>query len=481
MHLGKSELRGDRAWVCPDRLLGRDQGLIVLLVFEKQGRGRHERVDVSGPLLQHLVDQLVRSGRVARARRDRRQPDGGRRKALGVCRQLLQQRLRVAGAARGGIVVREDEAIAGLLGDVRDRLQVRLGLRRAVRHEVKHGERAIRRDVLRIDRNRRLQLALGRRKIGRTPVEVCQREPCAHRRGRRFNGFLERCLGLIAMAPRQLESTEVPVAGAAVWIFANRPFDFGYGRVKVLEAGQRVAFDNLSLDIVRSHRQSLVRSRLRVFELPREQEVTRGPDLDVRVAGQQISRANVFRTCVVDVAQALVCLGEFQASLSKHRVPLYGVPVLDHRLPVFPLSRVLIAAPHVFALGYFGVLPAGAGGSQTAQRRNGDGDSCSAHINFSQLRRAPHRGTVTTSSAGSSPCGDSPEERRKAHGGESAKPSPFTFLALSSQSVDTARVIDGCTNSERRQVVREPDFCPHFVDAIRTLWTSWIVSTHKAQ
>ena len=210
----------------------------------------------------------MRAGRVTAARRDRRQPDSRRGKTCRRVRlcQLLQQRLRLGGPTRGKVVVREHEAVAALLGYVSDGLQVRLGVRRSIRRKVKHGERAIRRDVLWIDRKRRLQLALGGRKTARIPVEVCQRQPRGNRFGVGFGGFLERRFGLIAISPRQLERGEIGVAGAAVRAFANGRFDFGNGCVKVLEAGQRVAFGDLCLDIVWSHRQGLFRARLRVFE-----------------------------------------------------------------------------------------------------------------------------------------------------------------------------------------------------------------------
>ena len=138
-------------------------------------------------------------------------------------------------------------------------------------------------------------------------------------------GFLERGFGLIAIPPRQLERGEAGVAGAAVGTGANRAFDLGDGGVEVLEAGERGAPGNPCVDVLRRRRERPFGAGLRVQELTAEQQIIRGLDLDVRVAGQEVGRAHVFSAGTCTSPTCSYTARELQPRFTKHLIPLNGV------------------------------------------------------------------------------------------------------------------------------------------------------------
>ena len=130
-------------------------------------------------------------------------------------------------------------------------------------------------------------IALGRGKVARSS-KFARASRAGTDVGSVSVAFLN-ALSAIAVSSRQLEHAEI---GAPLQSdFLNGAFDFGSSRVKVLEAGQRVAFNEPH--IVRKHRQRHFRARLRLFELPVSSRKFADFTTNVRVAWQEIGRAAV--------------------------------------------------------------------------------------------------------------------------------------------------------------------------------------------
>ena len=262
----------------------------------------------------------------------------------------------IRSASCGDVVVREHQHIVRRLRHIDDRLQERLRFVRLFRSNVEDRQRPVCQRILRIDAQRSAKLPFRVFRAAGAPIEIGKCQTCGHRLGIGLSGLLEGSFCEIVVSFCQLNSAEAGIAGAAAGVQGYGGLHLRDRRVKVAEAGHGVPLGNQRIHVLGVDRQRLVGTGGRVGKLPRQHEDVRGFQLCVDIIGQQVGGANIFTVGAVHVVETFVRFGELESGLAKSRILLDRVAVFDHRLLVFLLGGIFVAAAHVFALSHFRIF-----------------------------------------------------------------------------------------------------------------------------
>ena len=248
-----------RAWRV--RLVGdhgghRSTRLVALAVGQRYPRAQEQRPWILRVLLEHFVQPILCLRPVPFGRIERGQPHAGGGKPLIVSGDVTKHLSRVLGALGDGVVVGQRER-CGLGGrELRDRLEIGLGLRHPPAGHVEQTQRAVGGGVLHVDLQGGLQLGLGALLIARRPEEIGEREVRRDRFRRRGHRLLECLFSLDPFALHQLDGRQIAVGRRLRRVERDRVLILRDGGVEVLQAGQGVPAQHLGVDALGIQRES---------------------------------------------------------------------------------------------------------------------------------------------------------------------------------------------------------------------------------
>ena len=191
------------------------------------------------------------------------------------------------------------------------------------------------------------------------PVEV--RQPQTRRYGLRvgLDCLLERGLRLIASIRCLLQSPEAGVAERVVGVELDRLLDLLDCSVHIFEPGQRIAEQELSVDVLAVERERLVGTCLGILELLGVQQEAAGLQLRLDILGHEIRGADVLTPRARPIPVEHERFGKVVACPSEPRVLLQRIPILDDGFLGLSLAQELVAACEVLFLGNLWIARAG--------------------------------------------------------------------------------------------------------------------------
>ena len=304
---------------------------------------KSQRLNIAGLFLQEILERLSRNVTSSGLAVDHREPCRCGACGLRVSRQESQERDGLVRTLHLHVEIGEHQpSILGIR--VREDLQWLLGFAGALQGHVEPREHPVRHGVIRFNRQRVLQRLFGLGHATRGPIEIRQRHSGRHRFRVGLESLLEGGLRFGALTLRQPEYPEIGLQSSVGAAELQRFFDLGNRACHVLQPGHRVRLQQERGDVPRLLRQDNIRPRFRVFVALGEKEVAARRELDVRVVRQQIGRANVLRKRALVFLHAFVCLGELPPRVSKKRILLDGIPILNHRFGITTRLEVLVTA-----------------------------------------------------------------------------------------------------------------------------------------
>ena len=147
--------------------------------------------------------------------------------------------------------------------------------------------------VVRIQCQRRRELAFGLCSLLSRPVEVHEREVGGCRSFVELHALLQRLLRGFGVAPTGLELAEIRVRTGTCGRETNGLLHLGDRPVDVLQARECVPEQDVRVDVLRRQRQRLLRPHLRIVETAADEEQRTRLQLHVRAIGQHVGRPHV--------------------------------------------------------------------------------------------------------------------------------------------------------------------------------------------